>query len=228
MAASVRMTNLQVVNHVQRRLGVNPTNALVTTRHSIMLTQLLNEVIAEVNDYGRWQEMYEEVIVTAQTSVRTYSIASATREVESIIEVSFDDDPAQLENRPIEDIRRLRRVGSTGTPRQYAIIGVDVSGNPQMEVFPFPGTSQNGKTFNVAIQAKEPLYTTADVSAIPTYPGNMLVQGLYAKALLEENGGETSRQFEAAYREFQNMVRQAQRRFTSDTEDNLQFVPHRF
>jgi len=228
MAATVRMTNVSIVNKVQRRLGINPTSTLAATRHSTMLTQLLNEVIAEINDYGRWEDVYEEVIVTAATSVRTYSIASAEREVQSIIEVSFGGDPAQLENRPKEDIRRLRRVGGTGTPRQYAIVGVDVSGNPTMEVYPQPGTSQDGKTFNIAIQGKEGLYTTADVSAVPAYPGNMLVMGLYAKALLEENGGEPTRQFEAAYSSYQSFVRQAQRRFTTDTEDELTFTPHGF
>jgi hypothetical protein len=228
MPASVRMTNLTIVNEVQQRLGINPTNTLSATRHSIMLTQLLNEVIAEINDYGRWQDLYEEVIVTAATSVRQYTIAASAREVQSIIEVSFNDDPSQLENRPLEDIRRLRRVGGTGTPRQYAIIGVDASANPIMEVHPQPGSSQNGQTFNIAIQAKEPLYTTSDVSAVPSYPGNLLVMGLYAKALLEENGGEPTRQFQTAYQEYQNMARQSQRRFTSDTEDCLTFTPHRF
>ena len=43
MPASVRMTNLTIVNEVQQRLGINPTNTLSATRHSIMLTQLLNE-----------------------------------------------------------------------------------------------------------------------------------------------------------------------------------------
>lgn len=228
MAASVRLSVLEILNEVQRRLGVNPTNAVSDTRHSLMLLQLLNEVVAEVNDYGRWQELYEEVLVTAQTSVNTYAIKSAGREVQSIIEVSFDNDPAQLENRPLEDIRRLTRVGGTGTPRQYAIIGVDVSGNPEMRVYPQPGTSQNGSTFNIAIQAKERLFTQSDGSTVPLYPANLLIQGLYAKALLEENGGEATRQFEVAYQEYQRMAREAQRRFTADTEDVIVFTPHRF
>lgn len=228
MAASVRMTILGILNEVQQRLGINPTNTLGATRHSIMLTQLLNEVIAEVNDIGRWQDLYEEVVVTAATSIATYSIASSTREVQSIIEVSFDSQPAQLENRPLEDLRRLQRVGGTGNPRQYSIIGVDVSGNPQMRVYPQPGATQDGKEFNIAIQAKEPLFTTSDGATIPVYPANVLIQGLYAKALLEENGGESTNQFTLAFREYQRMATEARRRYTSDTEDELTFVPHRF
>ena len=228
MPASVRLSIISIVNEVQRRLGVNPTAALDSTKHSRMLMQMLNEIIAEVNDYGRWQDLYEEVIVTASSSIRQYVVRSATREIQSIIEVSFDGQPAQLENRPIEDIRRLRRVGSTGNPRQYAVIGVDASANPIIEVFPMPTTSQHDKTFDIAVQAKEPLYAVADLSAVPTYPANVLLQGLYAKALLEENGGERTNQYEMAFREFQNLTQQAQRRFTADTEDVMTFTPHRW
>lgn len=228
MPAATRETVIKIVNKVQTRLGINKTDTLTASRHAEMLTQLLNEVIAEVNDYGRWQDAYEEVVVTASTSVNTYSIASSGREVQSIIEVSFDNDPAQLENRPLEVIRRLIRVGGTGTPRQYSIIGVDVSGNPEMRVYPQPGVTQNNKTFNIAIQAKERLFETSDVSAVPTYPAEMLVMGLYAKALLEENGGEPTDQYRTAQQEYTRMVRQAQRRFTTDTEDELTFVPHGF
>lgn len=230
MAASVRLSVLEIINKVQNRLGINSTAALDSTSHSEMLLQQLNEVVAEVNDYGRWQELYEEVIVTASTGQSRYPVKSTSREVQSIIEVSFDNDPAQLENRPLEDIRRLLRIGvsSGGTPRQYAIIGVDVSGNPEIRCYPIPSATQGGKTFNIAIQAKEKLFTTSDGATVPLYPANLLIQGLYAAALLEENGGEPTRQFDTAFRIFERMARESQRRFTSDTEDSIQFTPHRF
>ena len=192
-----------------------------------MLLQLLNELIAEIHDYGNWPQYYEEAIVTASSSVRQYSVSVSGREVHNLIEVAFEGQAGELENRPVEDIRRLRRVskGTTGTPRQYSLIDTDVSGNPRIEVYPQPGTTQNNKTFNIAIYSREPLLSTSDTAKELKFPGNLLVSGLYANALLEENGGEQTAQFQTAFALFQKMLRESQNRFTSDTEDTIRFTP---
>ena len=230
MAAYVRMTALDIVNEVRRRLGVNTVTLFDSDKHARVLLQLLNEVIAEVNDYGDWQELYQEVLVTASTSVPEYSVrASGGKEVHHILEVAFNDNAGELQNRSIEEIRRLRRAGGVGTPRQFTIKGTDASGNPVLAVHPQPGTSQNNQTFNVALYTKEPLLvaTTAQTTTVPVFPGNLLVLGLYAKGMLEENGGEPTRQYQMAFAEYQKFLREAVNRFTTDTGSSIRIIPNR-
>ena len=226
MANANRMTALGVVNEVQRRLGLDATSDF-SGKHARMLMQLLNEAIAEIHDYGNWPQYYEEALVTAATSVRQYSIRVSGRQIHNILEVTFNNDAGELDNNSVQDIRRLRRAmgGTTGVPRQYALIDTDTSGNPRIEVAPQPGSTQDGKVFNIAVYVREELLTTSDTTKELKFPGNLLVQGLYAKALLEENSGEQSQQFRTAYAEYQKMLREAQNRFTQDTEDEVRIVP---
>jgi len=225
MTAANRMTALGVVNEVQRKLGLDPTTDF-SGKQSRMLMQLLNEVLAECHDYGNWPQYYEEVTVTASSSVRQYSVRVSGREIHNLIEVSFNNAAGELQNRTVEEIRRLRRTGSsTGRPSQYCLIDTDASGNPRIEVYPQPGTTQNNQTFNIAVYVREPLLTTSDTAKELKFPGNLLVAGLYAKAMLDESGGEQSTQFQTAYAEYQRMTREAQNRFVGDTEDVFRINP---
>ena len=222
MATSdVRKTVLGIINTVQRRLGVSPTDTVSSTTHANMLLELLNDVIQECSDFGDWQEMFREVNVTAISSVGTYEV-DASAEVKNIYEIHWDDDIAPLEVRDIQEIRRLQRVNSHGEPRQFAIVGV--SGvNPLFRVFPVPTTS--GALFDVAFYKKPRIYTTSDGGVTPSFPAIMLEKGLYAKALLEEAGGEPTPQYEVAYREYVQTRAEALNRFNSDTGTDMYLTP---
>lgn len=226
--AGTRLTAIEIVNEVQRKLGLNTTSTFTATKHATMLLQLLNEVITECGDYGDWQEYYEEVTVTAATSVNEYSVRSSGRNIHNILEVSFNGDASPLENRTITELRRLTRTSAAGNPRQYSVIGVDASGNPRFRTYPTPSSTYNGKLFDIAVYAKPNNLTTADTATTPVLPANVLIQGLYAKALLEENGGTPSREYQMAYQEYGRMLSEAQRRFTTDTENEVRFVPYRW
>lgn len=225
--ADVRKTTLGVINEVERKLGLTASATLTTTNFTTLLLDLLNDVIDELSDFADWQQMYREVQVTAQSSVSQYEVAVSSQ-VKNLHEVVWDDDISPLEVRNIEDIRRLQRIGSFGVPRQFAIVGV--SGvNPLFRVYPVPASAQisnatNG-TFDIAYYKKPPLLTTSDASVTPAFPSRMLVQGLYAKALLEENGGEPTQEYRVAYGEYISMRKEAANRFTSDTGTDVYFVP---
>ncbi len=226
MPAAARLTAITIVNEVQRKLGLNTTAAFTTTKHAQMLLQLLNEVIAEVGDFGDWQELYEEVVVTASTCGNQFSITASGKEVHNVLEISFNSQSSPLENRSIQDLRRLTRTSSFGNPRQFSIIGVNASGNPNFRVYPAIGSAYNNKTFNIAIYAKEKRLETGDTATVPVFPGNLLIQGLYAKALLEENGGVATNEYQAAYAEYQRILNESIRRFTSDTDNVVRFTPY--
>lgn len=222
-------TVLQIVNEVQRKLGVNVTPALTTTKFSNVLLQFLNEVTAELNDFGPFQEVYREVLVTAKTSVGVYTIVPASGNfVGRVYEIAFEGDTAPLQVRTIEDIRRLRRLGSTGRPRQYSLIGTDVSGHPQFRIYPVTSSFYNDRTFNCAVYVKPPDYTTADADKIVPYAANVVIKGVYAKGLLDEAGGEATRQFQVAYQEYMSAQQSALNRLTGNTGVDTYLVPGRF
>lgn len=219
---NTRLSVLGIINEVQRRLGVNVTSSLTETKHATMLLTLLNDVIDDVSDLGDWQEMFRETLVTAQSSVGTYEL-SVSADVQRVYEIVWNNQVAPLDVRDIQDMRRLQRISSYGVPRQFAIIGVSAN-NPKFRVYPVPTTAA---TFDVAYYKKTRMFTavTADASAMPAFPARVLVAGLYAKSLLEENGGESTRQFQAAYVEYTKMKKEALNRFTSDTGTDLYFIP---
>lgn len=220
----LRQTVLEIVNEVQRRIGVNATSTLTETKGARLFLQYLNDVVSECSDAGRWLELYGTVLVTAQSSVAEYTIA-ATALVHDVYEIRFGTDTSPLNLRPIEFIRRLNAKARYGTPRHFAMTGIDATtGQPKFSVTPVPTTA---KTFDVAFYLKPSLYTTSDGAVVPPFPADVLIKGLFAKVLLDENGGEKTEQWLAAHREYQYAKNEALNRFTSDTGTDVQFVPGR-
>lgn len=229
--SDVRKDAISIVNEVQRRLGVDAQPTFTSTKLTNVLLDLLNDVIDEVSDHGDWPQMYREVDITAVSSVGAYKI-SVSADVKNVHEIVWGDDVAPLEVRTIEDIRRLQRLTSFGTPRQFVI--VDVSGtSPKFRIYPIPiqatidAESSAGGVFDVAYYKKPRLLqaVTADTTAIPAFPSRVLVQGLYAKALLEENGGEPNDQSTKAEAKFEEMRQEALNRFTWDTGTDTYITP---
>jgi len=225
---SLRQTNLQIVNEVQRLLGVNTTSSLDSTKQSLVLMRFLNEVLAECADYGDFQEFYQETTVLASSSVEEYTIDPG-EPVHHIYEIRFDNDVAPLQVRSIQDIRRLQQTRSFGTPRQFAVVGVDASsGNPNFRPYQIPGSNEDGKPFKVAYYTQPALVTanaTADVSPLPA---NLLIKGCYAKALLEENGGIETAEYQAAFHQYAIQRNEALNRFNADSGVDVYFQPGGF
>lgn len=233
VATDIRLTVLQTINEVQRKLGVNAAANLTETKLTTVLLDLLNDVIDEISDAGDWPQMFREIKVTATSSVGIYKIQTTDDHPwKNVYEIVWGDDVAHLEVRTIEDIRRLQRLVSFGTPRQFAIVGV--SGiNPLFRVYPIPNATaitaetSAGGVFDIAGYVKPPIYDTSASAAATTveFPSRMVVQGLYAKALLEENGGEPTPEYQTAYQEYFRMRAEALNRFTTDTGSDVYFTP---
>jgi hypothetical protein len=226
--ARQRFNVLQIVNEVERKLGIRPSTTLTQRRYTEVLVDLLNDVIDEVSDYGDWQEMYREVEVTGIASANLYKVTTSA-ELKNIYEIHWDDDVAPLEHRTREVMRRLRRTGSVGTPRQWTIMHVSGT-NPVVEVYPAPSSIEatGNAAFNVAYFKKPGLiFATASSSPtdIPALPSRVLVQGLYAKALLEEEAGQSGQKYQTAYAEYIRMRREALNRLTVDSGTDVYLVP---
>lgn len=220
----IRLTVLGIINEVERLLNVKVSSTLTERKLTQVLLRFLNETVDECADFGRWQELYDEVLVTASSSVSQYTVAVSGL-VANIEEISFQGETQALIVKDRQDIRRLQRLASYGIPRQYAVIDVNVSGYPIFRPYPIPGSNQNNKTFRVHYYIKPPLYTTSDGSTTPVFPANVLIKGTYAKALLDENGGEPTNQYQVAYAEYTRMRKEALNRFTGDTGMDTHFRP---
>ena len=227
--AALKLTHIEVINEVERLLAVNVSTQLNSTSFTRVLVRLLNEVIDEIADFGTWQELYEEILVTASATIDTYIIQASGMFIQHIEEISFSSARSPLEVRSGQEIRSLLRSPAYGAPRNYAIIGVDASsGNPQFRPYPVPGASQNNQTFRVIFYRKPNLLdatVTADATSRSVFPANLLIKGLYAKALLEENGNEPTPEWQRATAEFDRMLREAHNRFNADTGTDIFIVP---
>lgn len=214
-----------IVNEVERKLGVGESTFLNDKKLTTVILDFLNDTIAECNDYGDWPQLFREINVTASSSVEAYELAVSAG-VQNIYEIHFNTQVAPLQVRTVQDMRRLQKTRGFGEPRQFCI--VDTSGaNPKFRPYPIPGSNENNKVFDVAYYKKQRLYTavSADATATVLLPSRMLVQGTYAKALLEESGQEPTNQYQVAYQEYLRMRKEALNRLTSDTGTDVMFVP---
>lgn len=218
----VNQSALGIVNEVLRKLGIGAVTNLNDNKLSTLLVDYLNDVVDEVSDFGDWQQMFREATITAQSSVGNYELA-VSGNVKNIYEVVWDNNVSPLEVRTIEDIRRLRRISSFGTPRQFAVVGVSGT-NPLFRVYPVPTTAA---TFDIAYYKKPGVLAavTANNSAVPAFPGRLLIQGVYAKALLQESGGEPTQEYQTVYAEYLKMRQEALNRFNADTGTDTYITP---
>lgn len=223
----LRQTVLQTVNRVQRKMGLGVTATLTETRHATMLVDLLNEAISELSDMGDWNELLMEVEVSAQSSAATHSIDTTSAVIHHVHEISFANDSSPLDPASIDDMRQYQRLGSFGRPRFWTLMGVDGNGNPNFRTYPIVGPQQAGLQFNVLCYEKPNLLTTSDAATVIKFPADVVFQRLYAKALLEENSGEPSPQWQRAQVEADKMAKEALNRQTGDSGSETWFMPGR-
>lgn len=223
-----RMTALEIINEVRRKRKMNPVTSLDADSDALNNLAYLNDVVSELSDYDNWQELLRAVTVTAQSSVADYSIpVSAVTVVQNIHEVVFDDRPGEMRMVDIDTIRRLQRTRSFGIPTQWAVKGVDGNGNPYFSVSPIPVSAQSGLTFDVLVYEKPVFITTAQTSAVPPFPGKLVVQGLLVKTVLDESDGEPTARYQSVKQVYDDMLYESYNRYNGDSGSTVFFRPGR-
>lgn len=219
ITTDVRGTILGIVNEVERKLSYTPSPSLSARNTTINIVSWLNDTLSEISDYADWPQMYSEVIVSAQACVNNVEI-NASAPFKRIYEVHFSDQIAPLYVIDTQDMRVLERTSAFGEPRQLAL--TQTSGvNPIMRVYPTPGSAQTSGRFNVASYLMPRVYVTGDATETPEFSSRLLVQGTFARALLDENGGEPTQQYQIAYGTYQRLLREEANRMTVDTGTDL-------
>jgi hypothetical protein len=223
-----RMTALEIINEVRRKSKLNPVTALDEDSFTLNALAYLNDVVSEISDFDNWQEQLRSVTVTAQSSVADYSIpVSAVTVVQNIHEVVWDDNPGEMEMVTLDTIRRLQRTGSYGEPTQWAVKGVDGNGNPYISVSPTPASAQAGTTFDMLVYEKPVFIVTAQTSAVPPFPGKLVVQGLLVKIVLDESDGEPTSRYQSVKQVYEDMLKESYNRYNGDSGSTVYFRPAR-
>jgi len=215
----VRLSTLEIINRVRLKQGLLGVASFTADSHTNLLLNLLNEVIEEITDYGEWPQLFREQLVTAISSTDQYLFTPTSGNIKNISEIGWANRSYPLQWITVEEMRQLRRGSrsSTGAPIFAAIVGMSGS-DPFFRVHPVPITA-DVTTMSVAYYKMPRLAVTADstVGHVPVWPGSLLIQALYAKALLEENDGITTPEYAGAYQEYQRMLAEVYNRFGADT-----------
>ena len=221
--ANQRGTILQIVGDVFRRMNYNPPASLSANQTSLKYTGFLNDIVQAVSDYGDWPQQYEEVKVTVAACAVNVEI-NASAPIKRILEVHRNGQQTPLVPVEIRDVRRLQRTSGQGVPRQFAVI--NTSGiNPIIRIDRRETTTAMG--FNVAVYTSPLEYTSSDASKVPPWSRRLLVQGLYAMALLDENDGVPTNHYQANYAVFRNHMQEEMNRLGADTTQEMRLTVRR-
>lgn len=220
----IRYTVLEVINEVQRKLGLNATNSLSENKLAVEMVDFINDVCNDLSDFGNWQEMMVSANVTAVSGQRDYSINTSAN-IKNIADIYFSQRVGPMRNITVQDMRLLTRVTAVGQPTQYSIFGTDNNGNPSLRVRPVPAASEDGGLFSVLYFIRAPKYTTSDTNEIIPFPGDLVVMGVLARAILNESGGAPTDQYTNIQNDYLVSRKEALNRFKGDTGWSIQFSP---
>lgn len=226
--SETRKSYIQIFNETRRKIGVSEITTLAQDTLGNVMIDYMNDIIAEISDYGDWQEMYKEEAFACSASASDY-VFNTSAVTKSIHEVQFGTQIAPMWFVDIDTINRLNRTKSYGVPTQWGVVGVDnvITGNPVVRVFPTPVSAQVSANFHIKYYKKPALITSADTSSIPQFPSRMVAQGLLAYTLRDEERGAESQQWEQEYSIFQRMIQETFNRFNGDTGSDTFFIPPR-
>ncbi len=181
------MTYLECVNRVLRRLRENEVTTVNETPYSKLIGDLVNVVKVEIEDAWDWSVLRTTLTATTTESLFNYVLVdSGTRF--RILDVVNDTDDFFMEQRSGRwfDQQFLMSTVQQSSPLYYNINGVDSNGDSQIDIFPIPDGVYNIRV-NVVLPQQE---LTTDSTQI-LIPGNLLVEGVLARAISErgDDGG---------------------------------------
>lgn len=222
----IRFTVLQTINEVLRKIGLDAVATITQNKISKELVDHINDVASDLSDFGNWMETLATAMVTAQSSVRDYTI-NTSAVIKNIGDVYIDTRRGPLSNVSIQDMRILTRTTSYGQPSQFTVYGTDVNGNPVLRVRPTPDSTVAGSLFSILFYTKPPIYTSADAAVIIPFPARVVVLGTLASYTLRQNSGAPNDMYSAFYKQYLEERQNNLNRFNFDTGWDVSFTPAR-
>ncbi len=219
----IRYTVLEIVNEVQRKLGLTETN-LTANKLATMMVDFINDVSSDLSDFGNWQEMLVSSNVTAVSGQANYSIQTSAN-VKNIADIILTNRTGPLRNITIREMRLRTQTTIVGTPSQFTVFGTDANGNPTIRVAPTPTSNDDGELFSILYYVRAPVYTTSDAATVVPFPGQIMVDGVLAKYLLNESGGAVTDHYTKTQQDYLMGRKEALNRFNGDTGWEVNFSP---
>lgn len=227
----IRKSVLQTLNEVARKRGLSEVSTLDQNSWSTQALDFLNDVVSVISDFGDW----DELIVTANTScissAQDYSIeyptAASAAVIKNVKDIYFGSAGTPLTMISQDQMRLLSRAPRYGQPAQWTIYGTDSNGNPTVRVTPIPASNQGGVPGLLSIRAYQnpPLYKAGDEAVIIPLNSRIVVQGLLAAAILDEEGGSPTDHYTREQQIFEKMMKDSYSRFHSQSGRYRRFVP---
>jgi len=170
-------------NPILRDLGLDSSSSLVNDAKQRIL-DYINEAIAEINIFGRFNILKETANVTLVTDTEQYVLASDA-DVNLIIGERFyidSDDQFVKKVKTNQEFQRYIMTGDTGLPYIWVPWGKNSSQVDQIKVFPTPTSSENGKVMTYWYQRElSDLSADSDTTPHQEVIIRHMVKGKYAE-----------------------------------------------
>lgn len=181
-------TYLQLVNDTLVRLRESTVSSVNENDYSALIGKLVNDAKREVEDAWNWEALKTTISVSTSNNVVSYSLTGAGTRFR-ILEAINDTGDWFMVERPASFMTEnilLNPQPHSGSPEYYAINGVDINGDIQVDVYPKPDAAYTLR-FNGFVPEAE-LVNNTDTTSLPKNPILMLA---WAKAIEErgEDGG---------------------------------------
>ena len=181
-------TYLQLVNDTLVRLRESTVSSVNENDYSALIGKLVNDAKREVEDAWNWEALKTTISVSTSSNVVSYSLTGAGTRFR-ILEAINDTGDWFMVERPASFMTEniiLNPEPNAGSPEYYAINGVDINGDIQVDVYPKPDAAYTLR-FNGFVPEAE-LVNNTDTTSLPKNPILMLA---WAKAIEErgEDGG---------------------------------------
>lgn len=224
--SDTRKTVLEIVQEVQKKLGLDPQDTLIANKQTKVMLQFVNETVEEMSDVGDWQEQLRTVDVTAVAGQSEYG-QGVSYPIKNVYEIAWDTRPQALYIYELQDVLRLQRASgdATGEPRMFCPKGVDPQGNPVFSCYPIPGATEDGLLFHVIHFEKPANYDNSSVDEEVPFPANVVILGTFWRMLLDENGGSNTVESQNVEKDYKRALEAALHRFNSDTGTDVQIQP---
>lgn len=191
-------TYLQAVNDVLIRLRESTVSTVSETSYSTLIGKFVNDTKRAVEDAYTWNVLTTNITIPTVSGTATYSMTGAGQKFRVMDAVNVTGNFG-LRNIDNNRMYRYLNFGSPANaiPSYYAFNGVDGNYDTQVDVFPKPDGVYN-LVFTVVI----PQDTLSSDSTVISVPAELVIQGAYARALVErgEDGGLNSSEAYALYR----------------------------
>ena len=181
-------TYLQLVNDTLVRLRESTVSSVTENDYSALVGKLVNDAKREVEDAWNWEALKTTISVSTTAPTVSYSLSGAGMRMR-ILEAINDTGDGYLVERPASFMTEnilLNPQPISGSPEYYAVNGVDVNGDIQVDVYPIPDAAYTLR-FNGFVSEVE-LSSDSDTTKLPKNPIVLLA---WAKAIEErgEDGG---------------------------------------